>query len=116
MNINKHCKNIYSDGYTIIENFFSKKQLDKVKSSLLDMLNYIEFSKEKNLQEKYYEIKKNYPKLKKNFYELAPQKIDMVKIIHSEKMINLVKNFLALQLFYLEDQQYIYTMIAMINY
>ena len=95
MNINKHCKNISSDGYTIIENFFSKKQLDKVKSSLLDMLNYIEFSKEKNLQEKYYEIKKNYPKLKSNFYDLAPQNIDMVKMIHSEKMINLVKKFFS---------------------
>ena len=50
------------------------------------MLNYIEFSKGKNLQEKYYEIKKNY-QIKSNFYDLAPHNIDMVKMIHSEKWL-----------------------------
>ena len=58
MNIKKHCKEIDENGYTIIKNFFNKSKLTKIKNSLLEMLNYIENSKEKDLQKKYYEIKK----------------------------------------------------------
>ena len=83
MNIKKHCKEIDENGYTIIENFFNKSKLTKIKNSLLEMLNYIENSKEKDLQKKYYEIKKNKPKLKSNFYDLAPHNIDMLQSIHS---------------------------------
>lgn len=93
MNINKHCKEIDENGYTIIKNFFNKSKLTKIKNSLLEMLNYIENSKEKDLQKKYYEIKKNKPKLKSNFYDLAPHNIDMLQSIHSHDMIKLVKKY-----------------------
>ena len=93
MNITKHCNEIEDKGFTIIKDFFDKNQLNKVKKSLLEMLNYIEFSKENNLQKKYYEIKKNHPQLKSNFYDLAPHNIDMVKLIHSNQMLKLVKRY-----------------------
>ena len=93
MNINKHCKEIEENGFTIIKNFLNKKKLNNVKKSLLEMLNYIEYSKEKDLQKKYYEIKNKHPKLKSNFYDLAAHNIDMVKSIHSDQMVRLVKKY-----------------------
>jgi len=41
MNITKHCNEIEDKGFTIIKDFFDKNQLNKVKKSLLEMLNYI---------------------------------------------------------------------------
>ena len=93
MDINKHCHEIENNGFTIIKDFFNKNQLNKVKKSLIEMLNYIEFSKENNLQKKYYEIKNKHPQLKSNFYDLAPHNIDMLKAIHSHQMLKLVKKY-----------------------
>ena len=48
---------IDTNGYTIINNFFDKKKLNHLKRCLLDILNYINFSEETDLQKKYYEVK-----------------------------------------------------------
>ena len=57
-NYNQAIKEIKENGYYIYENFFSKKDLDEIKNSLLQTLHYIKKDKEKDLQKKYYSIKK----------------------------------------------------------
>ena len=81
------------NGYTIINNFFDKKKLQHLKKSLLDILNYINFSEEKDLQKKYYEIKKFNPKLKSNWYNIAPYNIDIMQAIHTPELIKFIKYF-----------------------
>ena len=84
---------IDTNGYTIINNFFDKKKLNHLKQCLLDILNYINFSEETDLQKKYYEIKKFNPKLKSNWYDIAPYNIDMMQAIHTPELIKFVKFF-----------------------
>tara|TARA_B100002051_G_scaffold69529_1_gene65902 strand:- start:12 stop:791 length:780 start_codon:yes stop_codon:yes gene_type:complete len=93
LNEKKLTQDIDKKGYTLIKGFFDKKKLNNIKNSLLDILNYISYSKEKDLQKKYYEIKKLNPKLKSNFYDLAPYNIDMQKGIHTPQLISFVKNY-----------------------
>ena len=53
LNKKKLTQDIKKKGYTIIEDFFDKQKLKKIKNSLLDILNYVDYSKEKDLQKKY---------------------------------------------------------------
>ena len=51
----KICRNIRKNGYALLKDIYSEKEIDRVKNSLVRMLNYIKpNSKIKNLQEKYY--------------------------------------------------------------
>ena len=75
---------IKENGYAVIENFYDKKDLDFLKDSFVQCLNYIHKSDEKDLTKKYYEIKKFNPKLKSNFYDLMPRNLNMLKMIHCE--------------------------------
>ena len=53
----KIIKELNSDGYTIIKQYFSKIELNEIKESLLETLNYIYPSNETDLSKKYYEVK-----------------------------------------------------------
>jgi len=57
-NYKKISKNLIDNGYYIFENYFHKKELSEIKASLLETLNYIEKDNIKDLQKKYYKIKK----------------------------------------------------------
>ena len=92
-NFNKISKALKKDGYFIFENYFSNKELKNIKESLLETLNYIKPSREKDLQKKYYEIKKYNKKLKGNWYNLAPYNIGLLKSLHKDQMIKFVKKF-----------------------
>ena len=65
-NNKKIAEEIRNNGYYIIEDYFNKQEIDKIKKSLLDILHYIKPDNEKDLQKKYYQIKKYNPKLKGN--------------------------------------------------
>jgi ectoine hydroxylase-related dioxygenase (phytanoyl-CoA dioxygenase family) len=84
---------IKENGYSILENFFDTQDLDFIKKSFLQSLNYIHQSKETDLKKKYYEIKKFNPKLKSHFYDLMPRNINMLKLIHSDPIVSLIKEF-----------------------
>ena len=86
-------KNIDDNGFTLIENFFNLETLANLKQSLWEVLNYIKSSNEKDLQKKYYEVKKFNPKLKSNWYDIAPYNIDMTQAIHTPDLIKFVKFF-----------------------
>tara|TARA_B100000029_G_C17534744_1_gene944471 strand:- start:599 stop:1420 length:822 start_codon:yes stop_codon:yes gene_type:complete len=87
-------KDINENGYAYLKNVYTNKQLDKVKSSLLSMLNYINPEKKrKSLQEKYYQIKKISPILKGHFYELCKNELEILKLVNDEKIVDLVKGF-----------------------
>ena len=60
-NNKKIAKEINDNGYYIFKNYFNKKSLDNIKNSLLKTLNYIKPDNEKDLQKKYYQIKKYNP-------------------------------------------------------
>ena len=92
-NYNLVINSIKKDGYFIFENFFSKNDLVEIKGSLLQTLNYIKKSKEKNLIKKYYEIKKFNKKLKGNWYDMANYNLTLQKFLHSDDIINLVQRY-----------------------
>ena len=84
-------KDINENGYTYLKNVYTNKQLNKVKSSLLSMLNYINPEKKgKSLQEKYYQIKKMSPILKGHFYELCKNELEILKLVYDDNIVDLV--------------------------
>ena len=93
MNYNKIIKEIKINGYYIYKNFYNKKEINQIKKSLLETLNYIKKSKQKNLQKKYYEIKKFNPKLKGNWYDMAGNNLDIFSFTHKKEILNLVKKY-----------------------
>ena len=84
---------INENGFSIIENYFDKPDLKIIEQNLLDTLNYIDFDTEKDLKKKYFKIKKENPKLKGKWYDISAFNIDMLRFLHSETIINLVKEF-----------------------
>ena len=52
-NYNKIINEIKKNGYFVHNNFLSKKNLDEIKGSLLDTLNYVKKSSHSNLTSKY---------------------------------------------------------------
>ena len=70
-NYSKIIKEIKKNGYFVFKNYLDKKDIKEIKESLLETFNYIKKGKEKNLQKKYYEIKKFSPKLKGNWYDIS---------------------------------------------
>ena len=57
-NYSKISKNLKANGYYEFNSYLSKTEIKKVQNTLLQTLNYIKPSNQKNLQKKYYEIKK----------------------------------------------------------
>ena len=70
-NYKKISNHLLKYGYYEFKNYLSKKDVDTVKETLLNSLNYIKKSNEKNLQKKYYEVKKFNNKLKGNWYDIS---------------------------------------------
>ena len=75
-------KEIKENGFCILDNLLSDDDLNKVKNSLLNALHYIRPDDEKDLQKKYYKIKKYNPKLKGNWYDIAGRDINLLQILH----------------------------------
>ena len=90
---------IRKNGYAVVENFFSKKDLNVIKSTLFDTLNYIKKNnKYKNdLQKKYYEIKYFNEILKSHFYDISPHNINILQMLHSKKIVSIVKELFQIK-------------------
>ena len=89
----KIIKEIKDKGYCILEDYFSDQEVSKMKNSLLKTLNYIKPDDETDLQKKYYKVKKYNPKLKGNWYDLATRDINLLQLLHSPALIDLVKEY-----------------------
>jgi len=92
-NYNKITKSLITNGYYEFKDYLSKRELIIVKKTLLQTLDYIKPSKQKNLQKKYYEVKKFNSKLKGNWYDICKYNLDLLSILHKKEMISLVKKF-----------------------
>ena len=92
-NYNKIINEIKKNGYFVHNNFLSKKNLDEIKESLLDTLNYVKKSSHSNLTSKYYFIKKYNEKLKGNWYDIANYNLTIRKHVHSENILKLVRKY-----------------------
>ena len=92
-NFNKIRNSLDENGYYEFENYLNKKDISLIENTLIETLNYIKKSKEKNLQKKYYQIKKYNNKLKSHWYDLTPHNIDLLKTLHKKEMINFVKKY-----------------------
>mgnify|MGYP006095630321 FL=1 len=92
-NFNKIQNSLDENGYYEFKNYLNKKEISLIENTLIETLHYIKKSKEKNLQKKYYEIKKYNNKLKSHWYDLAPHNIDLLKTLHKKEMINFVKKY-----------------------
>ena len=93
LNNKKIIDKIKKDGYFIFKNYFTSKSLKNIKKSLCDTLHYIKADDEHDLQKKYYQIKKYNPKLKGNWYDIAPHNIALLKELHKDQIIELIKEF-----------------------
>tara|TARA_B100000686_G_C16715609_1_gene931818 strand:- start:466 stop:1254 length:789 start_codon:yes stop_codon:yes gene_type:complete len=89
----KIIEEIKENGFYIFEDYFEKNDLNKIKKTLLDTLNYIQPSDETDLQKKYYQIKKYNLKLKSHWYDLAPHDINLLQLLHNPDVIKLIKEF-----------------------
>lgn len=85
---------IKENGYALLKNIFPAQDINNVKKSLCEMLNYIKpDSKITNLQEKYYQIKEYSPELKSHFYDMVQHEIESLRLLRNPKVHNLVKEF-----------------------
>lgn len=91
---NKIFEDINENGYSLLKNFYSKGQINKVKKSLLSMLNYIKPDDSvADLNEKYYQVK-NYNKvLKGHFYDMCPFELETLQLVHHPAILDLVKSY-----------------------
>ena len=94
-NFNKIKKSLQQNGYYEFKNYLSKSELEKIKKSLVETLNYIHPSNQKDLQKKYYEVKKFNNKLKGNWYDICKYNIDLLGHLHKKEMVNFVKKFFS---------------------
>ena len=99
-NYKKISNHLLEYGYYEFKNYLSKKDVDTVKETLLNSLNYIKKINEKNLQKKYYEVKKFNNKLKGNWYDISKYNIDILKALHKDEMISFVKKFCKTKVVY----------------
>ena len=83
-NFNKIKKSLQQNGYYEFKNYLSKSELEKIKKSLVETLNYIHPSNQKDLQKKYYEVKKYNNKLKGNRYDICKYNIDLLGHLHNK--------------------------------
>tara|TARA_S200000501_G_C20741942_1_gene707711 strand:+ start:188 stop:967 length:780 start_codon:yes stop_codon:yes gene_type:complete len=86
-------RDIDRQGYYVFKNYLKTKDLKKIKSTLLETLNYIDGKKDKNLIKKYFTIRDTKPKLKGNWYDISPYNIDLLQSLHKKKMIDFVKKY-----------------------
>ena len=84
---------IKNKGYCVLENCFNSEELDEMKGSLLDALNYIQPDGETDLQKKYYKVREYDRKLKGNWYDIAGRDINLLSQLHSPPLLKLLKNF-----------------------
>ena len=62
-NNKKIIEKVKENGFYIFENYFDEKDINKIKKTLLDTLNYIKPNEEQDLQKKYYQIRNYNPKI-----------------------------------------------------
>ncbi len=86
-------RDIDRQGYYVFKDYLKRKDLKKIKSTLLETLNYIDGKKDKNLIKKYFTIRDTKPKLKGNWYDISPYNIDLLQSLHKKKMIDFVKKY-----------------------
>ena len=89
----KIIKEIKEKGFYIFKNFFTKENLDDIKFSLLQTLQYIKKDDETDLQKKYYQIKKFNPKLKGNWYDMSNYNLTLYQNLHSKDIVDFIKEF-----------------------
>ena len=99
-NKKKKIEEIKVKGFCILDNFLSKEDLDKIKNSLLKALHYIQPDDEKDLQKKYYKIKKYNPKLKGNWYDIAGRDINLLQFLHQPVLVDTVKEYFNTEVIY----------------
>jgi len=104
MKLIKPIKDIISEikknGYCILDNCYTNRDLDEMKSSLLYSLNYINPDNETDLQKKYYKIRDFDRKLKGNWYDIAGRDINLLKHLHSPELINITKEYFNTKVVY----------------
>jgi len=90
----KILRDIRENGFSLLKNFYKEDRLNKIKNSLYDMLNYIKpDEKITNLQKKYYQVKKYNSILKGHFYDLSKKEVEILRLVHDPRVIDLVKRF-----------------------
>ncbi len=104
MKINKTNQEVINEinenGYCLLENCFTNDDLDEMKNSLLQSLNYIKPGNETDLQKKYYDVRDYDRKLKGNWYDIAGKDINLLRHLHSPQLVSISKEFFKTNVIY----------------
>lgn len=110
MNKKKLYKEFWEDGYLIIKNFLSKKDIKLIFSQINDLadisLGLKKKSKNKlSLDKKYLKLKRSNPKLKSHLYDLSKYCDSLVGLAGSKKFLDLAKVILKSNTAFIDTPQ-----------
>ena len=93
MNEEKIISDLKNDGYSIINQYLSIRDLENIKATLFNTLDYIKKDNSKDLQEKYYFIKNFNEKLKAHFYDISATNLEILHHLRNPELIQIIKKF-----------------------
>ena len=110
MNKKKLYKQFWDNGYLILKNFISKKDIKSIYNQIDDLANISLNSKKKlkknlSLDEKYLKLKKFNPKLKSHLYDLTKYCDSLVRLAGSKKFLNHAKMILKTNTAFIDTPQ-----------
>lgn len=92
-------REFWENGYVVIKNFLTKKEINKIFFQLNDIIDQsLQGQKDKvlklnNIDQKYLYLKKNNPKLKSHFYDLVQNCDSFITFAGSKKLLKYAKLF-----------------------
>ena len=97
---NKNLQEFKENGFIIIRNLISKKQITTIKIQINEILNFvlkknnIKFKEKDSIDKKYLILTKNNPKLKSHFYDTIKLMSSIGSIVYSKKITNIMSSIL----------------------
>ena len=103
-------KNFWKNGYVILKNYVSKKEINKIFNQINDLTNIslnekISLKNNKDLDLKYLKLKNKSPKLKSHIYDLSKYCDSLVEIASSKKFLDISKLLLKSKTVFIDTPQ-----------
>ena len=110
MNKKKLYKKFWDNGYLILKNFISKKDIKSIYAQINDLADIAlnsekKFKKNLSLDEKYLKLKKLNPNLKSHLYDLTKYCDSLVRLAGSKKFLDHAKTILKTKTAFIDTPQ-----------
>jgi len=107
----KHIDQFNENGFVIIKNLITKKEIEKIffqmNETIENILNYnnIKYSKTLTLDQKYFLLKRKKPKLKSHFYDSIRILDSFNNIVYSNKIVKVIKKLLNVKTLFVTNHR-----------